>query len=48
MNYGSETLCLCQNEIDILHRTERAMVRNMHSEINGQEVNKRSNADIEQ
>ena len=29
MLYGSETLCLGQNEIGILQRTERAMVRNM-------------------
>ena len=27
--YGSETLCLGQNEIGILQRTERAMVRNL-------------------
>ena len=29
MLYGSETWCLGQNEIGILKRTERAMVRNM-------------------
>ena len=27
MLYGSETLCLAQNELGILQRTERAMVR---------------------
>ena len=29
MLYGSETWCLGQNEIGVLQRTERAMVRNM-------------------
>ena len=29
MLYGSETWCLGQNEMGILQRTERAMVRNM-------------------
>ena len=29
MLYGSETCCLGHNEIGILQRTERAMVRNM-------------------
>ena len=33
-----------QNEIGILQRTERDMVRNMWSEINGQEVDNRSKA----
>ena len=29
MPYGSETWCLGQNEMGIMQRTERAMVRNM-------------------
>ena len=46
MLYGSETLSLGQNELAILQLTERAMVINVLSEINGQEVDKRSNADV--
>ena len=29
MHYGSETWCLCLNEIGIMQRTERAMVGSM-------------------
>ena len=46
MYYGSETWCLGLNVIRIFQKTERAMVRSVWSEINGQELDKRSNADI--
>ena len=46
MLHGSGTWSLGQNKIGILQRTNRAMMRNVWSEINGQEIDKRSNTDV--
>ena len=46
MLHGRETWCLGQSKIGILQRTERAIVRRVCGSNSGQEVNKRSNADV--
>ena len=47
MFYGSETWCLGQNEIGILLRTERALVKKyVCSQMNEYEFDKRSNPDV--
>ena len=43
---GSETWCLGHNEIGILHIIESHVEKHVLSKINGQEVDKRSNADV--
>ena len=46
MLYGSKTWCLGQNEAGILHRTKSHGDKYVLSEIIGQEVDKRCNADV--